>query len=433
LSGRVVVIGAGVAGLAAAWSARRAGREVTLVSTGAGASALGGGAVDDVPWDQLLRAGRVLGDLAPSAARPLSPETEAFVSDLGLWEVPATERSWVATVAGRLRPARGRDRALLDLGRLEGALVILPRADRAGWDADAIAAALSGASFARARSLAFRAVDVPVLRFEDEHRVADADLAARHDDEARLGWLAGQLRAGLAAVEGRRAGAILLGPWLGMLAPRAPALSAAVGLPCGEALVGAGSPAGLRFEAARDRLLDAIGVERVRRRAIRVAAREGGAVAEGALAVSLAGHDGGDPHTPGPAGDEAALFADTVVLAIGGLAAGGVVYAPPEREARTELPPGGKVPFALSLEAPVVLSAGGPEPMGIVASMHGPELDVRAWPLPGRESALERVGVRCAGMRAGDRIYAAGDVVAGRPRTVLEAVAGGLAAGTLTR
>jgi glycerol-3-phosphate dehydrogenase subunit B len=118
-----------------------------------------------------------------------------------------------------------------------------------------------------------------------------------------------------------------------------------------------------------------------------------------------------------------------VVLALGGVAAGGVIYAPPERAAGTELPPGGKVPFELSLEAPVVLSASGAARMEIVASMHGPELDLAAWPRGDRPGALEAVGVRCAGVVAGEGIYAAGDVVAGRPRTVLEAVASGLAAG----
>ena len=47
----------------------------------------------------------------------------------------------------------------------------------------------------------------------------------------------------------------------------------------------------------------------------------------------------------------------------------------------------------------------------------------------GGPGALEAVGVRCEGARAAPGITAAGDVVAGRPRTVLEAVAGGIAAG----
>jgi glycerol-3-phosphate dehydrogenase subunit B len=409
LSRHVVVVGAGVAGLAAAWSARRAGHEVTVVGAGAGATALGSGAVDDVPWEQIVPAARVLGEEPPRWAPLLAAEVADFAAALGLWDVPAAERPWIATVAGRLRPARGRDRALLDLGGLEDALVLVPRADRAGWDADALAMTLASSHFARIKKLAFHAVDLAVLRFDDEHRIGDADLAARHDDEARLGWLAGRLRAGLSA--NGRARAILLGPWLGAAAPRAAALSAEVGLPCGEALIGAGSPAGLRFEAARDRLLEAAGARQVRDRATRVAMGSGGG-----LAISLAR-------------GEAPLVADAVVLAIGGLVAGGVIYAPPEHAAGADLPPGGKVAFELSVDAPVVLSSGGASRMGIVASMHGPELDLAAWPFGGRPGALETVGVLCEGARAGEGIYAAGDVIAGRPRTVLEAVVSGLAAG----
>ena len=141
MTAHVIIVGAGIAGLAAAWSARRAGREVTLVSAHAGATALSGGAVDEVPWEHLLRATRLLGEAGE--ARPLAPEVTAFVDDLKLWDVPADRPVWLATLAGRVRPARGRDRSLLDLGPLAGRAVLLPRAERAAWDADAIAAALS--------------------------------------------------------------------------------------------------------------------------------------------------------------------------------------------------------------------------------------------------------------------------------------------------
>ncbi|APR84231.1 Hypothetical protein A7982_09580 [Minicystis rosea] len=61
--------------------------------------------------------------------------------------------------------------------------------------------------------------------------------------------------------------------------------------------------------------------------------------------------------------------------------------------------------------------------------MHGPELDVTAWPVNGRPGTLETVGIRCDGVRAGDGLYAAGDVIAGKPRTLLAAVSAGIAAG----
>jgi glycerol-3-phosphate dehydrogenase subunit B len=414
VSRKVLVAGAGIAGLAAAFRARALGCEVTVVSARPGASALGGGAVDDLPWEQLVRAARTLG-VAPEP-RPIAPLVAEFSRALGVWDLPERSLTWIATAAGSIRPARGRDHALLDLGPLEDREVLLPRADRADWDADSLAAGLSDDPFARSRRIRFLAVDLPFLRFEEEHRIPDGDLASRHDDEARLGWLAARLREGLG--RRRQAGAVLLGPWLGAKAARAQALSKALGVPVGEALAGAGSPAGLRFEAARDRLLGAIGARVVRDRVLRVdvdAAR---------AAVSLAQGD-------------APVVVDAVVLAIGGLVGGGVMYAPPEHEASADLPPGGKMPFALSLRAGVVL-AGQSEPAlsprapmatGVTSSLHGPELDLTAWPSDGRQGVLEAVGVRSDGVCVAPGITAAGDVIAGRPRTVLEAVISGLRAG----
>ncbi|WP_233562631.1 NAD(P)-binding protein, partial [Sorangium cellulosum] len=183
----ILVIGAGVAGLAAAWSARRRGARVTVISAGVGETALAGGAVDDAPWEQVERAARLLGSDLP--AGDLAPAARQFAAELGLWDLPQGAAARLATVAGRIRPARGRDRALLDLGPLRRTRVLIPRAARGMWDADALAEALSDEPFARARGLRFLPVDAPVLRFDDERRIADGDLAARHDDPARLSWL----------------------------------------------------------------------------------------------------------------------------------------------------------------------------------------------------------------------------------------------------
>ncbi|WP_434044473.1 MULTISPECIES: FAD-binding protein [Sorangium] len=411
----ILVIGAGVAGLAAAWTARRRGARVTVISAGVGETALAGGAVDDAPWEQVERAARLLGSDLP--AGDLAPAARQFAAELGLWDLPQGAAARLATVAGRIRPARGRDRALLDLGPLRRTRVLIPRAARGMWDADALAEALSDEPFARARGLRFLPVDAPVLRFDDERRIADGDLAARHDDPARLSWLLERLHQALERAGG--AGAILLGPWLGARAPRAEALSARLGVPVGEALSGAGSPAGLRFEAARDALLAAIG-----------ATHRHGRV----RAVSVGGDGRGGTGDPGDGvlvhvdGEDVPLAADAVILAIGGLAGGGVAYAPPERSAGPDLPARGAVPFALSIAAPVTM---GDErgAIGVVSSMHGPELDVVAWPRGDRPGALEAVGVRCEGVRAAPGILAAGATIAGRARTVLDAVITGLRAG----
>jgi glycerol-3-phosphate dehydrogenase subunit B len=381
---------------------------VTVVSAGTGASGLSGGAIDDVPWEELARVARVLGETPLEGVPALAPEVAAFTGELGLWDVPSALRPWIATIAGCVRPARGRDRALLDLGGLRDGKVLLPRVDRAGWDADSLARVLTASEFARGRRLGFWAVDAPVLRFDEEHRIGDADLAARHDDETRLGWLAARLRDAVA--KGGAVAAVLLGPWLGVTAPRAAALSSMVGLLCGEVMVGAGSPAGLRFESARDRMLQSMGVRRAWDRVTAVTQAE-------TLSVALAG-------------DDAVIVADAVVLAIGGIAAGGVVYELPEQTAGTGRSTAGKAPFRLSVSADVTLAAGMPDALGIASSLYGPELDRSTWPVAGRSAVLETVGVHCVGPRANERILAAGDVVAGRRRTVLEAIESGIAAGS---
>lgn len=405
---RIVVIGSGIAGLAAAWSARRKGHEVTVVSAGAGASALGGGAVDDVPWEQLVRSSRAL-SLAPRA-RPLSDEVLSFSSDLGAWSLSDDRLAWIATIAGRLRPARGRDHALLDFAALRGARVMLPRVDRASWDADSLAAGLNDDPFARAHRITFLAADVPVLRFAEERRVADGDLALRHDGEARLAWLAARLVEGVAHTS---ANAVLLGPWLGAETSQSEALSQRVGVPVGEALTGAGSPAGQRFEAARDRLLATIGARVISDR-VTMLDRD-----DDALAITLA--------------RGASLLVDGVVLALGGLVGGGLSYEPPDHRSAADLPSGVREPFVLSLRAPVTLVAHlGADPLTseVPSSLHGPDIDKTAWPRGDRAGMLESAGIQCRGAHAAEAITAAGDVVAGRPRTVLEAVAAGIRAGS---
>jgi glycerol-3-phosphate dehydrogenase subunit B len=409
---RVVVVGAGIAGLGAVVAAMPRGAEVRLLDPSLGASALAGGAVDDLPWEQLERAGELLGTIPVAAA--LEPEIEAFLQAFGLWELakPGAPLCRLATEAGRIRSARGRDRALLDLGALpDGARVVLPRVARPEWDADALGPALSAERYAREHDLRFDAVEAKILRFVGEERVASAELASRHDEPARLGWLGDRLRETLTLErqQGRRVDALLLGPWLGSDAPRAAALGEALGMAVGEILSGVGSAPGQRFEAARDRLLGALGVQREPRRALAVRAVD---------AVLEVETDGGAPP----------IVTDRVVLALGGLAGGGIRYAPPELDAGADEPVAARVPFQLSLEAPVGLAAFGRR-LDIVASVNGPTLDEQAWPTDADPSLLEAVGVACHGSMAAERIYAAGDVVADRPRTRLAALRSGLLAG----
>ncbi len=454
----VVVIGDGIAGTAAAWralggslarivqgpaSARQwlpaeappsssrwpapvsdrdgdhAWPRVTVVSAGAGASALGSGAIDDVPWEDVRRAARVAG--VDPRARAAGPGVAAFVEALGLWRLPSEGEPLpqLATTAGRVRPARGHDRALLDLGRVpEGGVVAVPRADRAGWDADALAAAWNEDGFVRRRGLRFVALDVDLLRFAEEHRVADADLAARHDDPARLAWAAARLKETFSRA-GVSPKAVIVGAWLGLMEPRAAELGSLLGMIAGEALSGVGGAAGIRFMHARDRLFAALGVERVAGRVTRVAARD---EKTGRASVHVGGVEDAFP-------------ADRIVLAGGGLAGGGIVYDPLDIHSGTDMAEHSAPPFRLSFEVDAPLAeqpclAVRGERVGVASSMFGPDLDRTAWPSPGQPGVLEMVGVACdrAGVAA-PYMAVAGDAVADRVRTALVAVESGLRAG----
>lgn len=414
----VLVIGDGVAGCAAAFRAAKGGARVKLVSAGAGASVLASGAVDDLPWESVVRAAATLG--AELRAQPLAAGVAEFAEALDLWRLPAAGEPLplLATMAGRIRPARGHDLGLLDLALLANTTVAVPRADRAAWDADALAAAWSDDPFARRRGLRFAAIDVALLRFTGEHRLSDPDLAARHDGPARLAWLAERLRESFAR-SGQTPGAVLLGPWLGLDTARAAALTALVGIPAGEALASAGSSTGWRFARARNRVLAPITTP-----------------LQGRVTRLHPAGDGHDRPSLTLAGQPARIHADRIVLACGGLVGGGILYDPPEIHAGADMPESDAPSFRLSFEiAPTPdgerphLASGGAR-IGVASSMFGPDLDLTAWPTPGRPGMLETVGVAVdsAGLAA-PYLAVAGDAIADRPRTVLAAVESGLYAG----
>lgn len=405
---RVVVVGAGVAGVAAAFEASRGGAQVTLLRGGVGASALGAGAADETPWDELERAASVTG--AELDAHPLAAEVRAFAEALDLWTVAddGAPMPRLATTAGVVRSARAHDRALLDLHTCRGRKLLLPRAERAGWDADSLVRCLQ-AGLSPADEIELEAVGAPVLRFDEERDIVDVDLAARHDDDARLRWLASSLRAEVER-HGQDAVAVLLGPWLGAARPRAHALGELLGVPVGEALAATAGSAGCRFERARDALLERLGVQCTAGWVERV---EQVGASRPRLVLR-----GGEP-----------LTCDLVVLATGGLIGGGVRYAPPEHGAPAEGPR--KVRASLALSPAVEgarLSFGGDH--GPASSTLGPVLDQTAWPRGPEDGALERAGVLVDHRaRVAPGVLAAGDVVFGARRTLLTAVASGLAAG----
>jgi glycerol-3-phosphate dehydrogenase subunit B len=404
---RVAVVGAGAAGLSACWAAAQRGAELRLFDGSVGSSCLAGGAVDDRPWEQVARATEVLSQAA--VAGPLPHSLLTFADELGLWRLPAEGEPLprLATEAGRVRLARGHDHALLDLATLApGSRVVLPRVSRPEWDADSLARSLSADAYAVSRGIHFEAADAKVLKHVGEDRIAAAELASRHDGEARLGWLAERLCEYLASHS--KVDAVLLGPWLGADRPQAAALSELIGVPAGELLSGVGSAAGMRFESARLEMLSRVGIELE------------------PLSVSSLRRRKGEYEVRFEEGDP--VTTDAVVLALGGIAAGGIIYDAPEQRAGQDWARSGGVPFRLSLDARVDLQAHGHR-IDVVASMHGPPLDDVAWPTDADPGYLEAVGVACDGVVIDDALFAAGDVMADRPRTILQAVFSGILAG----
>ncbi|MBK8252339.1 MAG: hypothetical protein IPK82_06685 [Polyangiaceae bacterium] len=414
----VLVVGDGIAGTAAVFAALEAGAQVTLSAAGAGATALSSGAVDDVAWDEVLHAARTSG--AELRAKALDPRVVAFSKALGIWRLPDLNEplALLATTAGVVRPARGHDRALLDLSTIGSGQVAVPKVDRAGWESPLLASAWNTDGEMRRRGISFVSVDAALLRFEGEDRISDADLAARHDDPARISWLAARLHEALHRTTLRPA-AVLLGPWLGLSSPRALELEKVLGIPCGEALMGVGGPAGMRLVRARDRWLQSVSVGRKGRTAELDLTRDD----RGRPIVRFDGEDG--EHT-----------FDSVVLAVGGLTGGGIVYDPLDAQATTDMPDRYRPTFHLSVdiqanseaEQPYFAAAG--VRIGVVGSMFGPALDLSAWPSPGRLGRLEQIGIACnAEGRVAPHLAAAGNVVADRARTMLSAVMSGLKAG----
>jgi glycerol-3-phosphate dehydrogenase subunit B len=383
----VVVLGGGVAGTAAAFAAARAGVSVALVDGGTGASTLSTGAIDDLPWTD--------------ASRPFASVTagaRTLLDALAAYALPDAGGR-IATTAGIVRPARGHDLALLDLGPLVGRRVGAVACDRPEWDA---------AALARAWGSDFAPMEATVLRQVDERWLPAADFAARHDDVDRLGWLAERLREAL-GLAGSRFDALILPPSLGVERERARSLSVQVGLPCGEAAALPGGPSGLRFEQARDRVLAASRVERVARRATRVA--RGG----GRWQVGLA--------------DGPTLDASAVVLAAGGLIGGGLSYTPGDAAEASVLPPASRAPFQIALDVPEATLGAHGRPLEIPGSLFGVPPESLAWPFTA-DPLMDRVGLLVdAEGRAAPGLYGAGDMVADAARTWLRALESGLRAG----
>jgi glycerol-3-phosphate dehydrogenase subunit B len=341
----VAVVGAGLAGAAAALALAEAGVPVVLVAGAPGATALSAGTLDvagaspgiaTLPWRDPLR-GRPLLPSERLALHRRSAASHPWAQLFGAGEEPAlAEReieAAVARLAGWLAPSGlalagslGENRLLPSvpgtlrvadfafapaasgdvLGASDVAVVDLPALE--GFDARALARTL--AREIEVLGLAKLPVSVVHPRLPDALRAeaSPARLAARLDGDAARAALASACE-GLGAE--RRV--LLFPPVLGIdrSAALVAALEAASGARVAEAL--AFPPhalAGFRLQRALDAALASAGVRRVAARVQRVAAGHGDA-----LCLALGGQ-------------HAALDADAVVLATGRFASGGLAAGP---------------------------------------------------------------------------------------------------------
>lgn len=371
MSERVVVVGGGAAGTAAAWALGKRGIEVTLIEYRAGSSEFGSGIV--------------YGERSQVAEL-----CREFVQELGLWRTWSGE--WNVTAQGHILASLGADRALLDLASLSGKRIGVADLGRDDWNAELLSGVLGEQAWARSTHTQFLPVGIQGLRFPHERRIPAADFAELHDDPERQRWLALQLRAH--PVDGW-----LLGPWLGVTENVAGSLSVELGLPVGEAGSRPGGAAGARWKQARDRLFQRIRIVPERARLMRVAAAEYG--------VELLLQRDEDPSEK--------MAARAVVLATGGVAAGGILLAGSLTEPHS-------LGFRLAYEAPIFLELDGELlagadsglPLTLQADLH----------------ALERIGVIPTekSNAALSRLVPAGDLVAGQERSVAAAVLSGLSA-----
>ncbi|MCC7535188.1 MAG: FAD-binding protein [Deltaproteobacteria bacterium] len=348
---RVCVVGAGVAGCAAALAARANGADVAIVEGPYGASAMSTGAWDVAPLEGMdgpWRTGRTVGEAIEAVVRdrPHHPYARragttaagrrallaeiaaahgALFGALGIYRPfdLGSHGVLVATEAGVARRAASAQIAVLDLdeaGTSDEARVVAVAELRGyrAFDAPSIAASLGQDATRRGDARRFLATPLEFFRRRSDATLGPAEVAALLDgDEARRRFAA-ILRRDV-TVEGLSA--VLVPPVLGRETDDVPAkLASALGVPMGEALGGPGGPQGLRLHRRIEAALDAAKVVRIEGPAVRVVVRGDG--------VSVETGSG-------------SVAADRVVLATGSLLGGGLVLSDGElREPLLDLPVG---------------------------------------------------------------------------------------------
>jgi len=366
MSERTLVIGAGVAGAAAALGAAARGEAVEVVSRGSGASALTSGALDWSSWATGAR-GPV-----PALRPDLAGAFEALLVELGFVLGPCT----LVTGAGVVRSAAGADRCLLDLDRHapERPLGVV----HSNWLLDqgpALLAALR--SEPRARGRTFVAVHADRLFPEAKRDWSLGALAQSFSTEEAV-----RLTAVAEAAHAEGVAALLVGPYLG-LDPAVHALLERAPLPIKEHLSPPDGSSGQRLERRLEEALTRRGISLMRERAIGVNAVPNG------VTVTLE-HGGA----------RRALECARVIVATGGLVGGGLTL--------------GNGP-GQGIGSPLFAN------LSDSGSQHGWDAttDRGSWLRPGLGPGLPQ-------KLCGGRVVAVGDVRAGAEQTLLAALRDGL-------
>ncbi len=261
---RLAVIGAGVAGVAAAWSACRKGAQICVFDGGGGATQQSCGAADVQPWHvpfsfpPAARSGPAGATHDRLGQEQLGSTLEEFFQELG-WDtssgpVPQERGRTVATASGVLRPARLCDPLVLDLNAVShsGSLVLVGDVGRADFPAEQLARAYQEVTQGQ---LVFRAKSLSPL-FSEEELAWPLAAFSRLMDGERVKHL---IEVARGALKQEGAQALLVGPWLGIDQQVAFALGGS-GLILGETTSPPDGPAGQRLAQGLCRLLSRIGV-----------------------------------------------------------------------------------------------------------------------------------------------------------------------------
>lgn len=304
-SRRIVIIGAGVAGLAAASRLKERGAFPILLSTGIGAGAMTSGACDLTPWTH-------------SERRLPSEEAIFFARALGVFEQPGL----VATTEGVVRPTDLVGARVLNLKNLRGKTIGIANFPRDDFRPTALAHQLNESEWACSSNTHFEVVSLADVVSEKELRFPLPAFQRIFDDPKRLVSLRDSLRSLSSKVQ-----ALLMGPWLG----EENTLIESSGIIVGETLSPPEGAFGRRFERAAREFCSALGLEVRAERVLHIEQEDEG------LRLSLQGQD---------RGRGSALWADGVVVATGGLVGHGVgVFAPPNEPTDLRVPLDPAVPL----------------------------------------------------------------------------------------